>query len=99
MHDSLLTHLIIMDTALRTRITSLVRKRLAVAGNVTPTEAEVFDPPPVDALAVAVATNPTIFTAVKNALDPAAPDVPRAIDTVPDSDLDYVIVTALPSLG
>lgn len=99
MHDSLLTHLIAVDPVLHLRLAALVEKRLATPGNVTPTEAEVYNPPPVEALAVAVAVNPSIFATVKGALDPAAPDVGRAVDAVTDSDLDYVVVSALPSLG
>lgn len=99
MHDSLLTQLIIDDTTLRTRLVALVRKRLATPGNITNTEREVFDPPPVEPLAVAVAVNPSIFATIKAALDPAAPDVGRAVDSVVDGDLDFVIVTELPSLG
>lgn len=99
MHDSLLTRLIADDRDLRIRVEALARKRLATPGNVTATESVVYDPPPVAALAHAVAINPSVFGVVKAALDPEAPDVAAAVNTVQDSDLDFIIVSELPSLG
>lgn len=99
MHDSQLTRLIADDPTLRIRLDSLTRKRLATPGNVTATESVVFNPPPVAALAHAVSINPSIFGVVKGALDPAAPDIAAAVNEVADSDLDFIIVSELPSLG
>lgn len=98
MHDSTLTHLMTTNPTLRLRVEALTRKRMT-AGSLTNTERAALNNVPLDALMWEVAANPSIFGAVKTALDPAAPDVEAAVNAVPDGDLDFVIVTALPTLG
>lgn len=98
MHDSQLVQLIALDATLRIRLDSLARKRIASAG-LTPTERIMLDPIPVESLARAVANNTSVFAVIKAALDPVAPDVAPAVDAVADSDLDFIVVSEIPTLG
>jgi hypothetical protein len=63
----------------------------------------VGDPIPMDDIMWAIASNPSIHTTVQAALDAAPPEdqanVDRAVAVIPDSDLEYVVLTvALPVL-
>lgn len=97
MLDTQLAHTIAYDPSLRTRVEACVRRRLATH-TVTHTEALLLASPPLDALAWAVAANPTIFTAVKTAVA-AAGTVAAAIEAgLSDSDLEFVVYGELTCL-
>lgn len=65
---------------------------------------QIGDPIPMDGIMWAVATNPTINMTVQGALAEAEPEdqsnVDRAVAQIPDSDLEYVVLTvAMPVLA
>jgi hypothetical protein len=90
---STLTWSIAHDQLLCQRIEAIVRDH-RWTGEDDPTA-----PVPVDQLAWAAASNPTIREGVANRLEKDAPNVAEACADIPDADLTYVVLTvAMPRL-
>lgn len=96
MPDSQLVHAIALNSALRLRIEAIVRGRMVTAG-ITATERALLDTLPLDHLSWAASANPTIFAAIKAAL--SGTDVDAAVQTVTDTDLEFVVASELTFLA
>ena len=94
MHDSQIANALAASPALRQRIVGLLHLR---AEQPAWPRRWVIDATPgmVDGLAAAIAANGTVLGVVKDALDAAGGDVTGALDAVPDSDLEYVLLVTL----
>lgn len=94
MDTTSLMYAIFEDYGLRRRIEAVVRNHWWVDSSTANPTATV----PVDALAWAVATNPTVQNTVK-AAGGVGDTIADATEAIPDGDLVYIVTTALPRLG
>lgn len=92
MHDYAIAHAIATDPDLRNRLAGLLRTK---STNCTPAETALLDGLPTDLLPDAVAGNPAVLTQVKTAMTGGAASVSAALDTVPDSDIEYIVLQQL----
>lgn len=99
--DTQLRHQMASSYNLRIRAESVVKHKLATA-TITPTEREMLNMQPSGHLLWAIASNPTVLTNAKTYLEDEL-NVDKTLDdaldaTVPDGDLEYIILQELTCL-